>query len=149
MQQPKQFYLEFKWSAPLDPIMTTSNLLAVASDESDSAGLHKSWRLDTVLADGGAFNGDECIEDMRRNQAEKERKQLEKLARAQQCEGRRNAKKREHEDKKKRQEGRKRSTEEKRKKHDGAWEKRRRQSDKVRHNVPVTTARGQAQSLGP
>ena len=26
MQPPKQFYLEFKWSAPLDPLMTTSNL---------------------------------------------------------------------------------------------------------------------------
>ena len=34
MQQPKQFYLEFKLSAPLDPLMTTSNLLRVASDES-------------------------------------------------------------------------------------------------------------------
>ena len=35
MQQPKQFHLEFKWSAPLDPLMTTSNLLGVASDESE------------------------------------------------------------------------------------------------------------------
>ena len=35
MQQPKQFYLEFKWFAPLDPLMTTSNLLGVANDESE------------------------------------------------------------------------------------------------------------------
>ena len=35
MQQPKQFHLEFKWSAPLDPLMTKSNLFGVASDESE------------------------------------------------------------------------------------------------------------------
>ena len=35
MQQPKQFYLEFKWSTPLDPLVVTSNLLGVASDESE------------------------------------------------------------------------------------------------------------------
>ena len=44
MQQPKQFHLEFKWSAPLDPLMTTSNLLGVASDESED-GLSREHSL--------------------------------------------------------------------------------------------------------
>ena len=44
MQQPKQFYLEFKWSAQLDPLMTTSNLLGVASDESED-GLSREHSL--------------------------------------------------------------------------------------------------------
>ena len=44
MQQPKQFHLEFKWSAPLEPFMTTSNLLGVASDESED-GLSREHSL--------------------------------------------------------------------------------------------------------
>ena len=44
MQQPKQFYLEIKWSAPLDPLMTTYNLLGVASDQSED-GLSRQHSL--------------------------------------------------------------------------------------------------------
>ena len=44
MQQPKQFHLEFKWSAPLDPLMTTSHLLGVARDESED-GLSREHSL--------------------------------------------------------------------------------------------------------
>ena len=46
MQQPKQFHLEFKWSAPLDPLMTKSNLLGVASDESED-GLSREHSLES------------------------------------------------------------------------------------------------------
>ena len=44
MHQPAQFHLEFKWSAPLDPLMTSSNLLGVASDESED-GLSREHSL--------------------------------------------------------------------------------------------------------
>ena len=43
-QQPKHFYFEFKWSAPWDPLMTTSKLFGVASDESED-GLSREHSL--------------------------------------------------------------------------------------------------------
>ena len=46
MQQPKQFHLRFKWSAPLDPLLTTSDLLGVASDESED-GLSREHSLES------------------------------------------------------------------------------------------------------
>ena len=44
MQQPKRFQLELKWSAPLDPLIPTSNLLGLASDESED-GLSREHSL--------------------------------------------------------------------------------------------------------
>ena len=92
--------------------------------KTDGTGPQKPRRLDIVLADGGALNSDECIEDMRRDQDEKERKQQEKQARAQQREARREEKKREDEEKRKLQEDRKRAAEEKKE------EKRRRAEER-------------------
>ena len=66
--------------------------------KSDGTGLQKPRRLDIVLADGGALNSDDCIEDMRRDQDEKEKKQQEKRARAQQGEARPEEKKQEEEE---------------------------------------------------
>ena len=92
--------------------------------KSDGTGLHKPRRLDIVLADGGALNSDGCIEDMRQDQDEKEKKQQDKQARAQQCEARREERKREEEEKRKRQEDRKRAAEEKKEEKGRRAEKR-------------------------
>ena len=58
MQQPKQVYLELKWSAPWDPLMTTSNLLGTASDNSEDALSRKhSLKSDDKLL----FSGTESV----------------------------------------------------------------------------------------
>ena len=44
MQQPKQFYMPLRWFAPLDPLMTTSKLLGVASDACED-GLSREHSL--------------------------------------------------------------------------------------------------------
>ena len=49
MQQPWPFYLEFQWFAPLGPLMTTSILLGVASDESED-GLSESTLLGVMTS---------------------------------------------------------------------------------------------------
>ena len=116
------------------PGMTTSSTHAIVArakspeavwkPKSDGTGLQKPQRLDIVLVDGGALNSNECLEDMRQDQDEKERKQQEQQGRAQQREARREETKREDEEKRKRQEDRKRAAEEKKE------EKRRRAEER-------------------
>ena len=107
--------------------------------KSDGTGLQKLRRLDIVLVEGGALNSDECLEDMYREQDEKERKQQEKKARVEQHEARREEKKREDEEKRKWQEERKHAVEEKKEeKRRRAMEreeaKRQRDAERVPHD---------------